>query len=838
MKSWPKRGSLLLFLAIALSTQVQAQTGAADSSSAAPNNQGNSGKPSGSNGKASTEDSASRFDLPPGEDPENRLVSPFLKHIVGDQKQFWTSPARFRTKDLKWILPAAGITAAFIASDSWWSRQVNPSHVQTSLHVSDYGTYSLIGLGGASFLVGHITHNDHLQETGLLSGEAAINATGVTYLFKEITQRQRPLQGNGNGDFFTGGSSFFSEHSAIAWSIASVWAHEYPGWLSQLAAYGLASTITVTRVTAKQHFPSDVIVGSALGWYFGRQVYRAHHDPELGGSPWGSLLSEHTGEKTRNPNYMASPYVPLDSWIYPLLERLIAMGYTQSNMLGMRPWTRMACAQMLEDAGQKLQNDGTEAGEAGKIYRTLASEFAAEITRLDGAANVGARVDSVYTRVTGISGTPLRDGYHFGQTIINDFGRPYWNGFNNITGVSAEAEMGPVAFNFQGEFQHAPTMPSESPSVLAATAAADGTPPLPNGIAEVNQFELLNSTVSLNVNNVQFTFGMQSQWLGVGESGSLLMSDNAAPFPMLKMDSVVPYHIPGFSKIFGPVRTEFYLGQLGGQHWEFCTVPSCQSFPGYPNVVGPSIAPQPFIQGGKISFQPIPSLEIGMGTAAMFGGPGLPVTFGNFFATYYVHTPNLAKNPGKRLSEADISLRVPHIKDWLTIYLDAMTWDEISPIGSTRANVNPGIYMPRIPKIPKLELRAEGFNISRTTEFVPGWVYYNGDRYRSGYINDGNLLATWIGRAGRGGQGWLTYSFSPRDQVVFGYRLQTVSPSFIEGGRLVDYSAKGNLMLSDAISFSGLLQYEEWRFPVINPARQSDITASVQLTFYPHWRVH
>ena len=260
---------------------------------------------------------------------------------LGDQKQFWTSPARFRTKDLKWILPAAGITAAFIASDSWWSRQVNPSHQQTSLTVSDYGTYSLIGLSGASFLIGSMTHDGHLQEAGLLSGEAAINATGVTYLFKEITQRQRPLQGNGNGDFFTGGSSFFSEHSAIAWSIASVWAHEYPGWLSQMAAYGLASTITITRVTAKQHFPSDVIVGSALGWYFGRQVYRAHHDPELGGSPWGSLLPENTGEKPRNPNYMASPYVPIDSWIYPLLERLIALGYMQSNMLGMRPWTRL-----------------------------------------------------------------------------------------------------------------------------------------------------------------------------------------------------------------------------------------------------------------------------------------------------------------------------------------------------------------------------------------------------------------------------------------------------------------------------------------------------------------
>src|SRR5580704_4867769 len=412
--------------------------------------------------------------LQPGEDPENRLVSPFLKHVATDQKQFWTSPAHFRTKDLKWILPAVGITAAFIASDSWWSRQVNPSHVQTSLNISDYGTYSLIGLGGASFLLGSMTHDDHLQETGLLSAEAAINATGVTYLFKEITQRQRPLQGNGNGDFFTGGSSFFSEHSAIAWSIASVCAHEYPGWLSQMAAYGLASTITVTRVTAKQHFPSDVIVGSALGWYFGRQVYRAHHDPELGGSPWGSLLPENTGEKPRNPNYMASPYVPIDSWIYPLLERLIALGYMQSNMLGMRPWTRLQCARMVEQAGEKLGNGEDDSVEAGKIYRSLAQEFATEIARLDGAANVGAQVKSVYTRMTGISGTPLSDSYHFGQTLINDYGRPYWTGFNDITGVSAEAEAGPLAFNLQAEYQHAPAMPSYSPSALSAIGAADG----------------------------------------------------------------------------------------------------------------------------------------------------------------------------------------------------------------------------------------------------------------------------------------------------------------------------------------------------------------------------
>src|ERR1700722_13570589 len=381
--------------------------------------------------------------LEAGADSENRLVSPFLKHLAGDQKQFWTSPSHLRVNDLKWIAPGGAVTAAFIASDSWWSKQVPTSHIDTSKKISEYGTYSFIGLSGASFLLGQIKGDDHLSEAGLLSGEAALNSAAVAYAFKAISERQRPLQGNGHGDFFVGGASFPSEHAAIAWSVASVWAHEYPGWFSQMAAYGLATAVTVTRVTAQQHFPSDVIVGSALGWYFGRQVYRAHHDPELGGSGWGSLLPDHTGEETRNPDNMASPYVLLDSWIYPALERLIAMGYIRSAALNIRPWTRMECARLMEEAQERLANADGDNSEASKIYSALADEFREETARLDGAPNVGATVESLYSRSTIISGTPLTDGFHFGQTIVNDYGRPYSNGFNNVSGGTGWAKAGP-----------------------------------------------------------------------------------------------------------------------------------------------------------------------------------------------------------------------------------------------------------------------------------------------------------------------------------------------------------------------------------------------------------
>ena len=305
----------------------------------------------------------------------------------------------------------------------------------------------------------------------------------MAYLLKEITQRSRPYQGNEHGSFFQGGTSFPSEHSAIAWSVASVWAHEYPGTLSQIFVYGLASAVTMSRVTGRQHFPADAFIGSALGWYFGRQVYRAHHDAELGGTSWGSPLPESTGEKTRNPENMGSPYVPLDNWVYPALERLAALGYIQTAYLGIRPWTRMECARLVDEASDRISDDG-EDDRAAKVLDELAAEFGLESERRDGAANLGASVDSIYTRVTGISGPPLRDGYHFGQTIINDFGRPYGQGFNNITASTAHAEAGPFAVYVRGEYQHAPAVPSASPQVLQDIANADLTTPVSNGKAQ------------------------------------------------------------------------------------------------------------------------------------------------------------------------------------------------------------------------------------------------------------------------------------------------------------------------------------------------------------------
>ncbi len=690
------------------------------------------------------------------------------------------------------------------------------------------------------FLFGKMTNNDHAAETGFLASESAINAVFADYALKYMFQRQRPYEGTGAGHFFSGGTSFPSEHAAMSWAIAGVIAHEYPGTLSKFLSYGLASAVSLARVTGKEHFPSDVVLGGAMGYFVARQIYLRRRDPEVSEGAWGSFIDRTPRDKVRSPQNMGSTYVPPDSWVYPLFERLAAMGYIHTAYLGIRPWTRMQCARLIEEAGDSLRylgpgdDDGNGLDSAGpfgdqaaSLYSALRGEFAEETRRLEGSSNVGARLDSFYERTTNISGHPLTDGYHFAQTLIDDYGRPYGQGVSGISGLAGHAEAGPFSFYLQGEYQHAPSLPSDSASVQQAIAQADFTAPFADGTAALNRFEVVNGSVALTFKDLQFSFGKQAQWLGVGESGPFLASDNASSILMAQVANVEPFHVPLLSSVLGAARSVFFVGQLSGQAFVYDP----------PNLLGPGFHPQPFIHGNKISFKPTPNLEFGMGITAIFGGPGLPFTWGEFLRSYYSHKSSVVLNPAKRFSGFDLSYRVPGLRKWLTVYNDSLVGDEISPIGSSRPMLNPGLYLPQVPKIPHLELRLEGVKDPFTSIFAPGFIYFD-RRYRSGYTEDGNLIGSWVGRDGYGMQGWATYWFSPRTKLQAGYRHQEADRSFLEGGRLADYSLRTDARLGREFAASAFVQYEQWMFPLLSATRQTNVTGSLQLTFYPRWGVH
>ena len=108
-----------------------------------------------------------------------------------------------------------------------------------------------------------------------------VDSLVVDEVLKAATMRERPTLDGAKGKFFQRSvgldSSFPSTHSIVAWSSAAVIASEYPGRMTEIAAYGLATGLSMTRVLGRQHFPSDVLVGSAVGWLVGRYVYHKHH---------------------------------------------------------------------------------------------------------------------------------------------------------------------------------------------------------------------------------------------------------------------------------------------------------------------------------------------------------------------------------------------------------------------------------------------------------------------------------------------------------------------------------------------------------------------------------
>ena len=85
---------------------------------------------------------------------------------------------------------------------------------------------------------------------------------------------------------------------------------------------------------------------------------------EQPGAPEGTGQSERDSSRSATvcePSTLGSPYIPVDSWVYPAVLRLYSMGYIDHVYLGMRPWTRASLSHMLEDIDAQIEDANTTA---------------------------------------------------------------------------------------------------------------------------------------------------------------------------------------------------------------------------------------------------------------------------------------------------------------------------------------------------------------------------------------------------------------------------------------------------------------------------------------------
>ncbi len=557
-----------------------------------------------------------------------------------------------------------------------------------------------------------------------------------------------------------------------------------------------------------------------------------------------------TDEITEASATRSSPYVPHDDWSYPALVRLKALGYLPDAFLGLRPWTRLSIARMVEGGEQMLadqekelllltQEPGQEPGgsggaEARSLLQALDREFAPDLDRCGFHAEPGR----VYSISRGITDTPLRDSYHLGQTIVNDYGRPYQAGFNQYAGASGSAAYGRVSLYFRGEYQHAPSALGYSPALFTSLSQGVDLIPvasnprqatIPLGpIASTDDFRILEANASARFGNHEFSFGKSDHWLGPAEGGAFGWSNNAENIYAFQIDRTEPLHVPLLSDLLGPFRYDFFVGSLQGH-----TAPN-----------------HPYVHVEKVSFKPTRYVEVGFERTVIWGGRDHePVTIRSFlrsFASFQnvsVAQKFSPTDPGARFSTFDFSWQLPFLRDWVTLYTDSFAHDDVTPVSAPRHDAfRPGLYLSHFPGAPKLDLRVEGADSDppNSGSTRGQFLAYEGVQ-QQGPTNKGILFGDPNQRESKGGNAWLTYHFSPQEQVQISWRGVKQAKDFVPSGTTQNefrIEATKRFGAERDVEAHIAVQYEQWRAPVYRPGINTDTEVEGSLKWYPRKLPH
>ena len=218
------------------------------------------------------------------------VVSDATCRIRGFAHDTWTEASQFgqglkavpegvvRPSNLKWELPILAATGVMIAKvDRPADNRIQSKSLQqTAGRWSNVGLGLEIGSAALAYGIGCGKHHSYLRDTGF-KALAAMGAAGTVDLALKLAfDRQFPFKPGSTGRFWGGGRSFPSGHSATSFAFAALVAHRYPKkkWL-KWSAYALATGVSLSRYPAKKHFPSDILIGAALGYVTG--TYLAEH---------------------------------------------------------------------------------------------------------------------------------------------------------------------------------------------------------------------------------------------------------------------------------------------------------------------------------------------------------------------------------------------------------------------------------------------------------------------------------------------------------------------------------------------------------------------------------
>ncbi len=330
-----------------------------------------------------------------------------------------------------------------------------------------------------------------------------------------------------------------------------------------------------------------------------------------------------------SPAFPASSVnVPLDSWVYRALDTLEAYSLIDSALSGTRPYSRLEAARLVREAMKKREelparvkaSNFAEQELIPSLLERLKNKFKPELIEIGALGGTAGPsflkpVDEIMLKswvqtedpiVRPQPGLPDTHGIY---PVYNHDGIVYRKRYNASLEVTGEGRLwNHLSLYYQPLF----TM-------------FDG---------EGGQVRLEKGYVKAEGFNVEIEAGRDSLWWGPGSHASLLMTNNARPFDLVKLSNPQPFLLPWV----GLIKVNLFFSRLD---------------------YGEPYIAEPTLYGLRLNLKPHPVFELGLSHIVIFGGEGRKsLSIGDYFDIIYGNTnrENTKLDSNQQVA-VDLSLR-------------------------------------------------------------------------------------------------------------------------------------------------------------------------------------
>ncbi len=224
-------------------------------------------------------------------DDDDKLNKEFLLNFGDDFVDVLVSPKNWKGGDFLSFSAVLGAGLLLYSVDQdiqqWVQDHRSSSSEDSFKTIGQLGNgVVLIGLMTALYVSGEVSDNNSLRKTALLSLESWLTSGIIVRGLKSVAGRARPWTGESSHSFhpFSTRSrfaSFPSGHASSAFAVATVIADQSQKVYIDILAYSLATMAAFSRVHLDKHWASDILVGSAIGYFVGKKISALDRNRDL-----------------------------------------------------------------------------------------------------------------------------------------------------------------------------------------------------------------------------------------------------------------------------------------------------------------------------------------------------------------------------------------------------------------------------------------------------------------------------------------------------------------------------------------------------------------------------